>query len=75
MFSIADLQQEPEQEEFEQEEDEEPASQISPIRCSISVTKVSFLEPVASLILIFSLVQRSWCFDYRCYVPRGNIHR
>jgi len=39
MFSIADLQQEPEQEEFEQEEDEEPASQISPIRCSISVTK------------------------------------
>ena len=44
MFSIADLQQEQEQEDFEQEESEEeaePSPSSFPIRCSISVTKVS----------------------------------
>lgn len=42
MFSIADLQQEPEQDAFEQEEGEEEdvSQQVYPIRCSISITKV-----------------------------------
>lgn len=51
MFSIADLQQEAEQEEFEQEsEDEEPPSQIYPIRCSVSVTKVRSFSIFPSLV-------------------------
>jgi hypothetical protein len=42
MFSIADLQQEHEPEEFEQEgsEDADQTPTSFPIRCSISITKV-----------------------------------
>jgi complement component 1 Q subcomponent-binding protein, mitochondrial len=48
MFSIADVQNAPE-EGFEAEateEGEEPPSESYPIRCSFSITKVSALEPI-----------------------------
>jgi len=53
MFSIADL--ESEQPEFEEEategEEEEPMGAMFPLRCSITVTKVSS-HPVSSLSFI-----------------------